>query len=255
MGTDIYAKKDVIISLLDRLRIYNIEIGEYQKSLLTPDFTYSVKLTNGRILLSDDLVDSFEQLTDSLTDQQYKRAAEGFIANDPKPDLTSQSEPTRTTEYSAVRTNIPKSVWIVIIVVALVGGWIFLSSNESHLPEVKQVEVVREKTPQELRNELLAKERQTPTAYLHHSGGWRRNLLGQIVLEGTIENKASIANFKDVELQITWLTRTNTEIGTSAKTIYEYVKSGQSVPYKLRFNVPSGTRDVRVEIGAAVAVE
>lgn len=89
------------------------------------------------------------------------------------------------------------------------------------------------KTPEQLQEELKRREMQNPGEYIQGKIGWRLNLIGETVLEGTFTNTAIIANFKDPVLLVTWISKTNTEMGTSRYSVYEYIGSGKTVPYKL----------------------
>lgn len=113
----------------------------------------------------------------------------------------------------------------------------------------------RNKSPEQLRMELLVREQAEPLSYLNHSGTWRKNILGDMVLEGDISNSATIAKFKDAQLKVTWLSKTDSPISTSYYTVYEYFSPGQSTHYKLKVDAPSGTAGVRTSINSAVAVK
>ena len=114
--------------------------------------------------------------------------------------------------------------------------------------------VVTPKTPGELKQELLFSERENPILYLKQEGTWRKNFIDQIVLEGSISNTATLANFKDIILKVTWLTKTETELGTNKYVIYEYVKSGKSIQYKLKTDdAPNATGNVKIEIESATS--
>ncbi len=104
------------------------------------------------------------------------------------------------------------------------------------------------KTPEELRQELLELEQQNPKDYLVNDGTFRENLLGEMVLEGTVANSATMAEFKDVVLSITWLSKTETELGSTEETMYEFIGPGKSVAYKFKFFAPNDTKRVRVTV-------
>lgn len=99
-------KKHVIIPIVDRLRQFNPGIGNYQKSILNENFQYSVKLTNGRIVLPQELIQDFEQSADFITEEQYKSIALAFVPSQGtssfQSDTTNQtSEVTRPQSYLA----------------------------------------------------------------------------------------------------------------------------------------------------------
>ena len=74
--------------------------------------------------------------------------------------------------------------------------------------------IERPKTAAELRPELLAQEQRAPEEYLGVEGTYHRNFISQLVLEGDVVSKASLATYKDHVLSVTWYSKTRTEIGT-----------------------------------------
>lgn len=113
----------------------------------------------------------------------------------------------------------------------------------------------RSKTAEELRAELLAQEQSAPDSYLAAAGTSRRNLIGQLVLEGYIANAATLANFKDPVLSVTWYSKTGTEVGTKEYPIYELVQAQGATHYKLKTDAPSYAATVALGISGATAVE
>lgn len=75
------AKRYTISSILEELRKYNPEIGEYEKSMLSEDFNYSVKLSNGFIKISEELITDYERAATAITKDRYKSAAKIFKPN------------------------------------------------------------------------------------------------------------------------------------------------------------------------------
>lgn len=113
----------------------------------------------------------------------------------------------------------------------------------------------RPKTAEELRAELLAQEQNAPTEYLKTEGTYRRNFINQLVLEGDIANTATLANFKDPVLTVTWYSKTGTEVGAKEYPIYEVVQAQGTTHYKLKTDAPSFVATVALGISGATAVE
>ena len=113
----------------------------------------------------------------------------------------------------------------------------------------------RELSPAELRKELMEKEMSNPLLYLNTKITWRTNFWGTTILEGTINNNATLANFKDVVLKIVWLSKTNTEISSIRKIIYEYVPAGHSINIELKFDAPSDMSDVSIGVVSATPAQ
>lgn len=110
-----------------------------------------------------------------------------------------------------------------------------------------------EKTPEQLRAELVQQEKQNPSQYLKDETKMRTNLIGQKVIEGTVTNSASVATFKDLVLQVDFLSKTDAVISTQKFTIYEVVGPQQSVKFKFKTYAPSETKGFAASIVNATA--
>ncbi len=105
------------------------------------------------------------------------------------------------------------------------------------------------------RPELLQKEKQTPAVYISNHSTWRKNLVGETVIEGTLSNAAKIADFKNIVLEVRWFSKTNTLIGTKQLIVYELVGAGKSIKYKLKSSEASRFANVRVSVVSATAAD
>jgi hypothetical protein len=124
------------------------------------------------------------------------------------------------------------------------------NSGSSYTAPVEQP-----KTAAELRAELLAQEQSAPATYLAASGTYRRNFINQLVLEGDIANVATLANFKDPVLSVTWYSKTGTQVGTKEYPIYELVQAQGTTHYKLKTDAPGYVATVALGISGATVVE
>ncbi|MBJ6141796.1 hypothetical protein [Hymenobacter sp. BT559] len=124
------------------------------------------------------------------------------------------------------------------------------SSHASYTTPLEQP-----KTAEELRAELLAQEQSDPATYLGVAGTSRRNFINQLVLEGDIANAATLANFKDPVLSVTWYSKTQTELGIKEYPIYELVRAQGTTHFKLKTEEPSYVATVALGIAAATVVE
>lgn len=113
----------------------------------------------------------------------------------------------------------------------------------------------RPKTAEELRAELLTQEQAAPASYLAASGTYHRNLISQLVLEGYIANAATLADYKDPMLSVTWYSKTGTEVGTKQYPVYEVVRAKAAVPFKLKTDAPDYVARVTMDVSDATAVE
>jgi len=113
-----------------------------------------------------------------------------------------------------------------------------------------------QKSPAELRSELLQKEKQSPEVYISNHITWRKNLVGETVLEGTLSNAAKIAVFKNIVLEVQWLSKTNEVMETKQFLIvHEFVGAGNSIKYKLKSSGPSKFGNVKVSVVSATTAD
>lgn len=82
-------------------------------------------------------------------------------------------------------------------------------------------------------------EQENPLDFLYlEDATYRKNLLGEWVLEGKIVSTATVAVYKDVELYCEFYTKTETFQGSKNVTIYEFIEPGEKVRYKEKLFAP-----------------
>ncbi|RSK47472.1 hypothetical protein [Hymenobacter rigui] len=113
----------------------------------------------------------------------------------------------------------------------------------------------RPKSAAELRAELLALEQSAPSDYLEVRGAHRRNLINQLVLEGDISNRATLARFKDPVVMVEWYSKTNTLLANKSYPVYELLPAQGTVHFKLKTQAPSEVKSVGMTIADATAVD
>ncbi|MET0392818.1 MAG: DUF4339 domain-containing protein [Chitinophagaceae bacterium] len=146
-------------------------------------------------------------------------------------------------------------VFLVIKVVNSGGDTPPAASDMTAASYIQASPAPRPKTEAELKEELRQTEMQNPEKYISTDITWRKNLVGETVIEGTLTNKASVAAFKDPVLRVTWWSKTNTPMRVSTYPVYEYIGARQSVPCKLKVHGPRKAENVGVTVESATAVE
>ena len=91
--------------------------------------------------------------------------------------------------------------------------------------------------------------------YVKTKVNWRKNLVGETVLEGTLTNTATVASFKDPVVLITWLSKTNTVLATSRYPLYEYIGAKKTISYKMKVKAPSKYSSVKATVESATALQ
>ena len=113
----------------------------------------------------------------------------------------------------------------------------------------------KEKTTQE-RYEKSKKsveeiERETPLKFLSFTSRDKHNLIGQTVIKGKIQSKATVVTYKDVVLALDFISKTGTVLRSEEKVVDEFVKPGDETEFKIKTVAPKGADDLRIKIKTA----
>lgn len=146
-------------------------------------------------------------------------------------------------------------VALIVLVIKIVNSAGDKPPASSDRTAASSLPIPRPKTEAELREELRQREMKTPGIYISGSVKWRKNLVGETVVEGTLTNNATMATFKDPVLLVTWMSKTNTAMRTNQYPVYEYLGPRESVPYKLKVHGPNKYSTVSIAIKSATVVE
>ncbi len=98
---------------------------------------------------------------------------------------------------------------------------------------------------------LEEKEKKNPQMFLVVTGHDKKNLIGQRVIRGTIMNKASVCTYKDVQLKISFFSKTGVLLEENKETVYEIVQPNNSVKFKTKYFSPKGTDSVSIVVISA----
>ncbi len=101
---------------------------------------------------------------------------------------------------------------------------------------------------------LLEKEKKNPENFLVVSGHDKHNLVGQMVVKGSVTNNATVASFKDVDLKLEFYSKTGTLLETDHETVYEVIAPGESKNFKTKYFAPKGTDSVALHVVSAKPV-
>ena len=98
---------------------------------------------------------------------------------------------------------------------------------------------------------LLEKEKKNPISFLTASSHEKHNLLGQTVIKGSINNKAKVCTYKDVQLELSFFSKTGTLLEKDNETVYDNIEPGKSADFKTKYFAPKGTDSVAIKILSA----
>jgi hypothetical protein len=136
--------------------------------------------------------------------------------------------------------------WIlpVLLVIGIVGFLIYQNNRSQNFV----LPFNSGKSAEELKADLATTESQNPGEYLKGQVRIRRNLLGEVVVEGTLSNNATLAVYKDIVLQIDYLSKTGTVLLSKDHTVYEVIQPNGFANFKFKF---FGSKDIK-EVSARI---
>jgi hypothetical protein len=109
-----------------------------------------------------------------------------------------------------------------------------------------------QKSTSDLRGELKTEESANPLNYLYiNNGTWKVNLINELVVEGWVCNKATLAGFKDINLKIISYSKTGRELSTKWVHVDEFIQHGKCVSYKRKVGGDKSITNVTVEVHSA----
>jgi hypothetical protein len=69
-----------------------------------------------------------------------------------------------------------------------------------------------------------------------------------------LTNKASIAVFKDVDIKLSFYSKTKALLETDKETIFEILEPGESKDFKTKYFAPKGTDSVGLQVLSAKVI-
>ena len=94
-------------------------------------------------------------------------------------------------------------------------------------------------------------EQNNPKQFLTLKADYKKNLAGKFILEGSISNAAKLTNYKDVEIAVTYFSKTKSKIEDNKIIIYENVPSGGQTDFKQKLDTPEGTESLAFSLSGA----
>jgi hypothetical protein len=104
---------------------------------------------------------------------------------------------------------------------------------------------------EQTKQSLAETEQKNPELFIVVSGHDKRNLIGQTVVKGTLTNNAKVSSFKDVNLELSFFSKTGALLEKDRETIYETLSPGDSKDFKTKYFAPKGTDSVALKVTGA----
>jgi hypothetical protein len=98
---------------------------------------------------------------------------------------------------------------------------------------------------------IAAIEAENPTQFLVVTAKDRKNLIGQTVVKGVLKSTATITKYKDIEVELSFFSKTNTLLEKDIETIYEVVAPNAELHFKTKYYAPKGTANIQLKVLSA----
>ena len=134
-----------------------------------------------------------------------------------------------------------------IIAVLFILNFVFVACNSDD----KTVEGKVKDKYEQTKETLDQTEKKNPKRFLSVEGNDRKNLIGQLVIKGTVTNKATVASYKDVDVELSFYSKTGALLEKDHEVIYETIAPGNSTNFKTKYFAPRGTDSVAMKISGA----
>ena len=238
-------KRAPIMLLLNVLRQFNPEIGNYEKSILNDNSQYAVKLSNGRLLIPQETVHDIEQSPEFVSEEQLNYAASTFIPSQvtnsyqqsaakaiPKQESIS-SDPAfmySTTPKQESSTLKRTLIQCGIVVLALAGYFVYGQIDKEQ--QTNQIEDEKSRVRNNITNYITAETNQ----YQYNEFGGIYNLVVSI-------NNTSGYMMENVRVTLTYI-KTNGAVWKNQDYDFEML-----TPHSVgTIKVPNTTRGTSVKV-------
>jgi len=91
-------------------------------------------------------------------------------------------------------------------------------------------------------------EKKNPKRFLSVDGYKRRNLIRETVVKGTIMNKATVASYKDIDVEISFYSKTGALLLKDHEVVYKTIAPNSIEDFKYKTYAPKGSDSVSMKI-------
>lgn len=131
--------------------------------------------------------------------------------------------------------------------IILIVSILFLASCSSRADEKKKAVDNYEKG----KLTVAEIEQKNPERFLDVTGRDKKNILGQTVIKGSILNNAKMVSFKDIDVKLSFYSKTGALLEEDHEVIYETVEPGKSKSFKTKYFAARGTDSVAMKVISA----
>jgi hypothetical protein len=113
---------------------------------------------------------------------------------------------------------------------------------------VSNTDAKDEKNYEKTKETLEETEKKNPIKFIVVEGEKKKNLIGQTVVRAEIKNNAKIVTYKDVDVKISFYSKTGVVLEEDHETVYETIAPGASIKFKSKFFTPKGSDSVGFKV-------
>lgn len=129
-------------------------------------------------------------------------------------------------------------------IVLFTGIFFFISCSEDHGYEI-------DANYEASSINMQKAEKKNPAAFLTVKGEKKKNLIGQTVVKGSIFNSAKIVIYKDVDIKLSFYSKTGAVLEEDREMVYARVAPGSQVNFKSKYFTPKGTDSIGFKVVGA----
>jgi hypothetical protein len=104
---------------------------------------------------------------------------------------------------------------------------------------------------EQAKESLEEREKKNPVQFISVTSKDKHNLIGQTVIKGAVHNNAKICIYKDIELELSFFSKTGVLLEKDVEKIYEVIEPGKSADFKTKYFAPKGTDSVGIKVSGA----
>ncbi len=98
---------------------------------------------------------------------------------------------------------------------------------------------------------LEQKEKKSPLRFLKAEGDYHKNIIGQTVVKGTVENTGTVASFKNVRVKMLFYNKEGKLFENHEELMDETIAPGESKKFKGKYRTQEKTDSVAVSVMSA----
>ncbi len=106
-------------------------------------------------------------------------------------------------------------------------------------------------TYESAKENIQQKESKHPEQFLSVTSSDKKNWIGKRVIAGVVHSRATVCTYKDIELKITFLSKSGEVLKEGNEKVSDFISPNQSKNFKFRYTAPKETDDIRVTIVGA----